>query len=96
MEAIYDGDRNTRYFHLATVIRRRHNSIEALTDNNDNWVTGRGQVKDLVLQYWSSLFQDDNARNVRVELLNDYFPTLPSTDIEQLARGLLLVKFWLR
>lgn len=56
MEAICNGDRNTKYFHLATVIRRRRNSVNALMDNNDNWVTQTDQVKDLVFQYWSSLF----------------------------------------
>ena len=28
MAAIKDGDRNTRYFHLSTIIRRRYNRIE--------------------------------------------------------------------
>ncbi|XP_074288047.1 uncharacterized protein LOC141613204 [Silene latifolia] len=36
MEAICDGDRNTRLFHLSTVIRRKHNRIEALQDGLGN------------------------------------------------------------
>ncbi|XP_010687131.1 uncharacterized protein LOC104901277 [Beta vulgaris subsp. vulgaris] len=36
LEAIRDGDRNTRYFHLSTLIRRRRNRIETLKDESDN------------------------------------------------------------
>ncbi|XP_021730835.1 uncharacterized protein LOC110697764 [Chenopodium quinoa] len=44
-EAICDGDRNTRFFHLSTIIRRRRNRIETLKDSNDEWVTDPTQVK---------------------------------------------------
>lgn len=36
MDAICDGGRNTRYFHLATVIRRRRNKIDSLQDEDDS------------------------------------------------------------
>ncbi|XP_074300570.1 uncharacterized protein LOC141631847 [Silene latifolia] len=36
MEAICDGDRNIRLFHLSTIIRRKHNRIEALQDGEGN------------------------------------------------------------
>ena len=32
------GDRNTKYFHTSTIIRRCRNRIEALKDNEDRWV----------------------------------------------------------
>ncbi|XP_056695810.1 uncharacterized protein [Spinacia oleracea] len=38
VDAIKDGDRNTRYFHLSTIIRRRQNKGEALKDNTGSWV----------------------------------------------------------
>lgn len=39
--AINDGDRNTRYFHLSTVIRRRRNKIETLQDEYGEWITAQ-------------------------------------------------------
>ena len=36
-EAIHDGDRNTRLFHLNIVIRPKVNQIEALQDVAGNW-----------------------------------------------------------
>ena len=35
-EAIRDGDRNTRYYYLSTIMRRKLNRIEALQDAQDN------------------------------------------------------------
>lgn len=32
------GDKNTRFFHQATLCRRRRNRISALMDQNHNWV----------------------------------------------------------
>ncbi|XP_010666673.1 uncharacterized protein LOC104883809 [Beta vulgaris subsp. vulgaris] len=61
MEAISDGDRNTRYFHLSTLIRRRQNRIETLKDESDNWTMDDSQVKALVLKYWSELFQEEEG-----------------------------------
>nr|KYP36272.1 hypothetical protein KK1_042629 [Cajanus cajan] len=33
------GDKNTRYFHGATIVRRRKNRILKLKNDNDEWVT---------------------------------------------------------
>lgn len=56
LEAIGDGDRNTRYFHLSTIIRRKRNKVEGLMDENGEWVTDGDQVRDMVRQFWSHLF----------------------------------------
>lgn len=32
------GERNTRYFHLSTIIRRRKTKITLLKDNNNTWI----------------------------------------------------------
>lgn len=64
IEAICDGDRNTRYFHLSTVIRRRkRNRIEALQKKEGQWVMDANQVKGMVLDYWKNLFQEESQSN---------------------------------
>jgi hypothetical protein len=35
---VTDGDRNTKYYHLKTVTRRRKNNILMLKDENGNWI----------------------------------------------------------
>jgi len=41
VEAIWDGDLNTRYFHTSTIIWRKFNRIEAFQNDDGEWVTER-------------------------------------------------------
>lgn len=56
---LQDGDRNTTFFHLSTVIRRWKNKIVAIKDSNDQWVHDAAQVQQLVVDYFANLFKDD-------------------------------------
>ncbi|XP_074291253.1 uncharacterized protein LOC141618027 [Silene latifolia] len=49
MEAICDGDRNTRLFHLSTIIRRKNNRIEGLQDSTSTWIWNSEAIKRMVL-----------------------------------------------
>ena len=86
LEAISEGDRNTRYFHLSTIIRRKRNRVDALLDEQGNWVTDAAQVKDMVLSFWRKLFQDDRELRSHGPLPRDYFPEISANDRDKLAR----------
>ena len=87
LDAIRDGDRNTRYFHLSTIIRRKRNKIEALLDDAGNWVTDSEAVKDMVSNFWSRLFQEEpEEEGIPEPLLSNYFPDIPDGEKEKLAR----------
>ena len=47
IDAIRDGDRNTRYFHLGTIIQRRFNCIKSLMSGNDIWLTNRMKCRGM-------------------------------------------------
>ena len=86
-EAICDTDRNTRYFHLTTIIRRKRNKVEALMDEEGNWITDGEKVKVMVREFWSNLFQEDSDHvHVGTAMLSDYFPDISSDDREKLER----------
>ena len=53
MSAIRDGDRNTHYFHLSTIIRRKSNRTEALQDSSGTWITGPTALSHFCLLYTS-------------------------------------------
>lgn len=55
MEAIKDGDRNTRYFYLSTIARRKYNRIESLQVGSGDWITNPEGIKAHVLGYFSKL-----------------------------------------
>lgn len=61
---LQNGDRNTRFFHMATVIRRRHNKIEGLKDATGNWVYEKEEIKKTIVDFFSDLFSVDNGRAI--------------------------------
>ncbi|KAJ8452651.1 hypothetical protein Cgig2_004987 [Carnegiea gigantea] len=46
VEAIRNGDRNTHYFHRSVIIRRKFNRIEALQNDDREWVTEPDESPD--------------------------------------------------
>lgn len=50
------GDKNTRFFHQATISRRRHNRIAALLNNDNNWVYDDQQLLDMVVAFYQGLY----------------------------------------
>ena len=63
MERLKDGDRNTKYFHTSTIIRRRNNRVDALRDQSGNWCTNQAQIKDTVLTHFQQLFTSDGTEH---------------------------------
>ena len=39
-----EGDKNSKFFHFSTIIRRRRNSIDALKNDSGEWITDRGEI----------------------------------------------------
>ena len=76
MAAIRDGDRNTRYFHLSTITRRKYNRIEALRDSSGNWVVEPDKVKLVVLEYFSTHFTEPEMQETRTRMLTHRFPPI--------------------
>ncbi|KAI5335918.1 hypothetical protein L3X38_026052 [Prunus dulcis] len=56
---LQDGDRNTKFFHLTTIIWRRRNKIERLKDRNGGWVEDAEGIKGLAVEYFQGLFNQD-------------------------------------
>ncbi|PKI46795.1 hypothetical protein CRG98_032792 [Punica granatum] len=55
-----DGDRNTKFFHLSTVIRRRANQIAAIKDNNGEWSQDHVVFGEYFLRNFQDLFNTSN------------------------------------
>jgi len=85
MDAIRDGDRNTRYFHVSTIIRRRINRIETLQHNDGHWVTEPNEIKRLVTEYFASLFTESLAQPCN-DLPTRRFPRLREDQLADLTQ----------
>ncbi|PKI66159.1 hypothetical protein CRG98_013457 [Punica granatum] len=51
-----DGDRNSKFFHLSTVIRRRSNHIAAIKEDNGEWSQDRERIGNYFLKNFQDLF----------------------------------------
>ncbi|XP_062013929.1 uncharacterized protein LOC133730329 [Rosa rugosa] len=51
-----DGDRNTKFFHLTTLIRRRRNKIEGLYDSQGVWSIDSIVMKRIAVDFFTNLF----------------------------------------
>ncbi|PKI31207.1 hypothetical protein CRG98_048402, partial [Punica granatum] len=51
-----EGDRNTKFFHLSTVVRRSSNRIAAIKDNNGDWVQDYQGMGNYFLKNFQELF----------------------------------------
>ncbi|KAJ1390971.1 Endonuclease/exonuclease/phosphatase superfamily [Sesbania bispinosa] len=55
------GDRNTHYYHQATIMRKSRNRIGALQDENQIWIHEDAQLEKLMLEFLKSLYTNLSA-----------------------------------
>ncbi|KAF7838891.1 ribonuclease H [Senna tora] len=53
------GDRNTRFFHTATMVRRKRNKIEALMNNAGEWIYDSKILEKMSADYFHELYSED-------------------------------------
>ncbi|KAH7838491.1 hypothetical protein Vadar_027204 [Vaccinium darrowii] len=87
------GERNTRYFHLSTIIRRRKAKISMLKDNNNVWIDDPVMIKDLVQNHFKDLFRYHNDTPGTCLVVNPH-KKLSSEDNESLCRPITNAEIW--
>ncbi|XP_020239804.1 uncharacterized protein LOC109818683 [Cajanus cajan] len=80
------GDRNTKYFHGTTVIRRRRNKVEMLQDESGRWVSDKAELEGLVTNFYKDLFQDIDPYTPFN--LTGYFPEVHDSLMQNLGRDI--------
>ncbi|XP_074314900.1 uncharacterized protein LOC141651074 [Silene latifolia] len=70
---IKDGDRNTSYFQVSTLIRRWRNRINSLKNDEGIWVENREDVKQLVIDYYKKLYTDHTQTTEDIDIPYDLF-----------------------
>ncbi|CAL1412960.1 unnamed protein product [Linum trigynum] len=73
------GERNTAYFHQLANIRRRRNKIDCLKNINGEWVSEKDELLQLVYNFFSELYLQDNSPYVDLLPKGD-FPRLNQED----------------
>jgi hypothetical protein len=81
---LLDGDRNTKYYHLKTVQRRRKNNVTMLKDANGQWIEDVNQLQKLANEFYIKLFTEDNLVREWHQTPISY-PLLTQDELQQLA-----------
>jgi len=65
---VLDGDRNTKYFHTSTIIRRRRNRAEMLKNDSGVWISDPQELEKLATAYYKRLYSMEDV-DQEVEML---------------------------
>ena len=57
------GDRNTKFFHTQTVVRRKRNRIHGLFLDNGSWVTDDVILREEARRFYQKLFSSEVTFN---------------------------------
>ena len=69
---IASGDRNTKFYHASTLVRRSRNKIESLKNANGEWITALAELENMIQEYYKNLFhEEERTCDVRT-LLNGF------------------------
>lgn len=79
------GDRNTRFFHLTTLVRRRRNKIEGLYDSADNWCADSNSMKSIAVDFFTDLFSQPPSEDTGVTIPR-LFPDIDQALINDLDK----------
>ncbi|XP_021767521.1 uncharacterized protein LOC110731911 [Chenopodium quinoa] len=61
---------------IVQFLKLRRNRINTLQNSDGKWVADQSAVKSMVVEYWRSLFQDENREFTGYRLLLDQFPAI--------------------
>ncbi|KAH1083050.1 hypothetical protein J1N35_022811 [Gossypium stocksii] len=60
---LMEGDRNTHYFHMRAISRRKKNNIDRLKDSNGTWQYDKSDICKVTRDYFHDLFKSTSASN---------------------------------
>ncbi|XP_062028604.1 uncharacterized protein LOC133744523 [Rosa rugosa] len=63
-----EGDRNTNFFHLTTMIRRRRNKIDGLFDASGTWTDNPSVLKQIAADIFQNLFTTEVDHDLRFHI----------------------------
>lgn len=76
---IQEGDRNTKFFHITTMVRRRRNKIDGLFNEHGVWCEDPTVLKSIAANYFQQLFSVTEDNDLRF-IIPFMFP-----DIDQVS-----------
>jgi hypothetical protein len=80
-----DGDRNSRYFHISAVVRRRKNSIDTIRGEEGVWLVKLLDIREFVVSNFQKLFSEEDVYFPQ-DLENLVCPAISVSENERLCQ----------
>lgn len=74
-EWILSGDRNTSFYHSATMVRRARGRINGLKNSNDQWIQDSEQIEEMIQGYYKGLYAKERVET-DTNGINGLFPKI--------------------
>ena len=58
---IINGECNTSFFHLTTIVRRSRNRISSIQNAHEEWIHDVGEVKRIFVDFYHKLYQSEQV-----------------------------------
>ncbi|XP_024155775.1 uncharacterized protein LOC112163733 [Rosa chinensis] len=84
---LQNGDRNTKFFHLSTMVRRRRNKIEGLLNQSGELCTDLPTMKNIAAAFFQALFTHNPSEDIRF-VIPYLFPNLDIDAINWMSRSI--------
>ncbi|KAE8695366.1 Detected protein of unknown function [Hibiscus syriacus] len=68
---ILNGDKNTKYFHSCTMLRRRHNYVGALKATDGSWISDQEVLCLMAVNYYKDLFTSSKISETQTNFVPD-------------------------
>ena len=56
---IVSRDRNTKFYHASTLVRKSRNIIRALRSTMGDWITDQNQLEQMAHEFYKNIFQEE-------------------------------------
>ncbi|KAE8711271.1 hypothetical protein F3Y22_tig00110299pilonHSYRG00108 [Hibiscus syriacus] len=80
---IFQGGKNTIFFHTSTMHRREKNMVTALKNPDGTWCTNQDQLKEMVINFYKKVFTSSGVDGYAYEI-RDIFPKIDARRLKTL------------
>jgi hypothetical protein len=79
-----EGDKNSRFFHTSTIIRRRKNSVDLIRGDDGEWILDKKKISENFLSKFKTLFIEEEI-DFPIDLENLIQPSLTFEENQNLC-----------
>lgn len=84
------GDRNTRFFHASSVVRKKRSKILSLTDDNDNRIMDTMELKRMTISFFKKLYSVEGHVDANNFPIKGAFPKLEDAHLRTINSNVSL------